>query len=255
MRVQVPTVEGIAPPAGAPALSASRWSPVFIDIPEAGAVDHFLFGGSEASLVGLKGRSTLTAANPSSPPVYAPASLTLSAGGRNGLLSPMLEPDAYTLCCVVKYTVDALGRMLFGTSQGGSGDGKGFALLNDNLGSFSALMRPNGNRTPISRTLLVDLLGSWVFVAFGVDAQGNRFRTFVGGVNPVELVNATQYARSDRVISLGNAHYESSAGVNYKAAGEYAEFIQFQGYLDQPSLQAIYQRSKLRLAARGITVY
>jgi len=256
MRVQVPTVEGIAPPAGAPALSASRWSPVFGDLPEADAIDHFLFGGSDASLIGLKGRLTLAPANPSAPPSYANAFLHTAAGGQNGLVSSLPEPDAFTVCTVMRYDgQDGRGSIIAGTLQGGAGDGKGFGILRGGASdTFQLLARPNGTVTFMPAANIVGARGGWMFMAMTFEVGSRAWKAYVGGASMVSNVLAQAYAKSARNLALGNAYYASST-TPYDGSVAHAEMVVFDHALTQAELDAVYARSRSRMASRGIAIY
>jgi|GEM_PF-1662062 len=256
MRVQVPTVEGLAPPAGAPALSASRWSPVFGDLPEVNAIDHFLFGGGGASLVGLKGLMFLAPANPNAPPNYNPTFLQTSGGGQNGLISNLPEPDAFTIYTVMHYDdADGRGSIVAGTVQGGSGDGRGFGILRGAAtDTYQMLARPNGTVTFMPASNILDARGKWMFMAMTFEVGSRAWKAYVGGANMVSNVLAQPYAKSARNLALGNAYYVSSS-TPYVGAVSHAELIVFDRALTQAELDAVYARSRSRMASRGITIY
>lgn len=229
---------------------------MFGDLPEADAIDHFLFGGGGASLVDLKGRMFLTPANPSAPPNYNPTFLQTSGGGQNGLISNLPEPDAVTICTVMHYDDrDGRGSMVAGTVQSGSGDGKGFGIIRGGAwDTFQLLARPNGTVTFMPAANIVCARGGWMFMSMTFEVGSRAWKACVGGASTVSNVLAQAYAKSARNLALGNAYYLSSS-TPYDGAVSHAEMIVFDRALTQAELDAVYARSRSRIASRGITLY
>lgn len=255
MYALVNILNGVPAVPGVPVLNPENLSPVFPVAPESEALDHFVFGGDIESLTGLKGLLTLSPANAA--PSFSDSSLATVAGGLNGLTSNLPEPDVYTQCAVIRYQlVDTDRKLVFGTVQGGSGDGKGIMLNYQESWNFSVLARPNSAATGMPQGAVVGAREGWIFAALAVDSVANKWKVYVGGASQiVEVTPASAYQKSTRGLALGNAYYTAAAPNTYTRSLSAAEMIVFEGYLSNAELADVYARSKARMAERGITVY
>jgi len=254
MHALINMLPGVPAVPGVPALNPANLRPVYPLRPEPSALEHWLFGGGADSLVGLKGRSLAPA---SAMPAFAANYLATVPDGLNGLISTIVEPGVYTQCAVIRYdAVSADRRIIFGTAQGGSGDGRGIMLDNRDNWGFNTLARPNASATGMPQGALTLMRDQWIFFALSVDVVANKWRCWVGGsAQTVEVTPASQYLPSTRGLALGNAYYTASAPNTFRQSLAVAEMIVFSEYVSPAALSEIYARSKERMASRGIVVY
>jgi len=256
MKVLVNMITGVPAAPGAPTVPSANIRPIYPDRPEADAVEHWLLGNNDASLIGLKGASSLSPAGEA--PSYGAGYISISTGTTRGLLTSIPDGDELTVCAVVKLdaTPSGLNRIIAGTSQAGTGDGAGFALYNTASGGASALIRPNSSEVLFGSTAMDPADGAWGFHALAIKGTGvDRARVgMVGGIGTASAALATAYSPSTRNVALGNAYYVDGSDT-FRAGMDVAEFIVFDRALTASELALVYQRSKGRMAARGIEVY
>lgn len=231
---------------------------------ELSAYAHWLLGGSQTSLADIVNDRTLSLQSASYPPTYSQNYITHSLTTGRGLLSGLTEPatsGGYTLCrvqrifagvgtpCITSGTLGQTPNPVTGGStwffpEEGGGATRPVGLTY--RGPFSSL-----------DTGMDITLGDWFFVATSfsyanwnsaqikvLKGQAGSAATFQAGPS------ATAYTPSASPIALGNAYYPGSTAGNIDTA----EFLLFDSALTLAELSAIYERSKVRMARRGIAI-
>jgi len=256
LQVLLPTLEGIPRRPGVPPLNPSSLKPVYPIRGEDGALDHFLFGGSDDSLYGLKGVAAFAPA--AAAPVFHDNYLTTVDGVLNGLASNIAESPAFTVCMVTRYDVQNGKAVIYaGTTQAANGDAKGWGLLRGPTSdTIQHLLRPNGSGTAMPASNIPSALGKWIFLCMQVDGPAKTWRCSVGGATAVSGTMASAYAASARGLGIGNAYYAPPTGTPYDRGVSVAEVIAYDHIVSPEDLAAIYARSKnIRMADRGIEVF
>lgn len=252
VRIAVPAVFNVPPPQGVPPIASSSVMPVFPDRPETNAIEHWLLGNDESSLIGLKGASNLTRSGVA--PSYFSGYLTTADGALNGLASSVLDRDEFTIVAVAKFDSASAGsgRVLMGTAQATGGDGLGASALQTTTGGIQGLTRPNPSATFFGSSQLSAIVDKWAFLAFSVSKSEMKQKQFVGGIGGFEVATPSAYTKSARGFGVGSAYYNAAT---YTKGISVAEFIVLP-YLSNSEIESVYARSKLaRMPARGIEVY
>lgn len=214
------------------AIDPSKVTPVLSTNYELDAAGHWLLGGSSASLTDIKSGALLTFAGGATAPVYSSNFVTLS-GNAGGLKSPTADRLDRTVCVVFKYS--ASGSFLIGGSWSGS---TGAVIYQ---GAASILVAPS----PVALTNPA-AAGNWVFAAFSTATNLTRRAKIGGGT----VLNGSAAHTLHGNVAIGD---QSSGGL--VGAADYAEFIVFNRAMTEAEMDAIYARSKVRMAARGLAVY
>ena len=215
--------------------------------PESGAAGHWLFGSDYPNYEDLVSAQQLTELIPGAVTLNA-ASLSISDGtgsgdAKRGLETAIPQAPEQTVCLVVSGTPG--NRILGGNLSTGDGAGAfmfGTALQNNARG------KPHNN-VVIEST--VPQTSPFLFVAQSISAtqnwvlfRGDASASLVQTGAPLAAAVATA-----NPIGIGNTAYTSGSFVT---GGDYAEAIVFNTHKTQAELEAIYQRTRTRLAARGI---
>lgn len=228
---------------------------------EEDAYGHWIFDRGPASLQSMKGNKLLVPQSVA--PVYAANHVSVAAAPGNALLSDLEEPGEAggakrTIALVVAVENVASLRMLagtMGTSSNNWGGGPYFgsdgasvsAGFRGGFGNFNALDEEGANVTAES--------GLYYFVAQSYDFSGetNVAIAHCGGYAPTRKESPSAYNAPPpgTKMALGNAYYSTSVSATRQYT---AEFVLYDRFLDEVELVALYERSKARMAARGIVV-
>ena len=217
--------------------------------PESGAAGHWLFGADYPNTEDLVSGQQLTELIPGAATLNA-ASLSISDGtgsgdAKRGLETPFAQAPEQTVCLVVSglpgnrilggnlSTTDGAGAFMFGT-----------ALQNNARG------KPHGNVVIESA---VPQTAPFIFVAQSVSASQDWVLFRGDATASVVQTGSPSAAAEDtgKSIGIGNTAYTSGSFVT---GGDYAEAIVFNAHKTQAELEAIYQRTRTRLATRGISL-
>ncbi|MEM1297804.1 MAG: Ig domain-containing protein [Pseudomonadota bacterium] len=216
---------------------------------EAGAAGHWVFGSDHAGLADLvssqamseqiAGATSLTA----NTVVISDGDGTASQAQR-GLVSPIAQQVDQTVCAVVS-AASSSHRILLGNLS--TTDGAGLFLFGGDL--FGNARGLPFNNTNFDSPLPVS--SQFVFVAMSISATQN-WVLFRG--DPANAAVATgaplaSPAPTSVPVGIGNTTYNSAS---FTEGGQYAEFIVFNSHKTSSELEAVYQRSKLRMSERGI---
>lgn len=215
---------------------------------ELGAIGHYLLGA------GIHSYSDMTAlSNHLSPvnndPNFTKNSVLVSyANSLNTGIQLDLNSEA-TLVCV--YKNDGTNAMPLGSMKSSSGGTDGLALFSSSDGSSVYF---NGrSENSIVQQQLDNVAQGYVFLAgsVGNDSQVIFCPQANDAINGQEqTLNAVgSNAKADRDIYIGSGHYSSGYGVD-----EVCEVIIFDKALTAQEIEQVYQRSKYRMAKRGIII-
>lgn len=217
--------------------------------PESGAAGHWLFGTDHPNYEDLVSGQQLAELIPGAVTLNA-TSLSITDGtgagdARRGLETTIPQTPEQTVCLVVSgapgnrilggnlSTTDGAGAFMFGT-----------ALQNNARG------KPHNN-VVIEQT--VPQTAPFLFVAHSISAtqdwilfRGDAGASVVQTGGPLAPAEPT-----GSPIGIGNTAYASGSFVT---GGDYAEAIVFNARKTEADLEAIYQRTRTRLAARGISL-
>ncbi|MGT2433523.1 hypothetical protein ACU4HD_40805 [Cupriavidus basilensis] len=223
--------------------------------PETDSLEHWLLGASDASLTGIKSGQLLT--KQGSAQTYNAASIVLPGWG-GALVSSIPDDLTSTVCAVIKRPVQSVstdGVVAFG-AFGSISSQKGSGLTIPNSTSMSTVQydaTPSASVVPWGSVAQ----GSYVFVAMAeqLDAASSPKQTllYIGGGNKTTTASTTSRAASvARNLAFGNAAFDNAS---YKTVPlELCEAIVFNRPLTTAELDAVYFRSRVRMAGRGITI-
>lgn len=222
---------------------------------ESDAVDHWLLGVGDTSLVGIKSGRVLTPQGTSH--TYNDSSVVVPAWG-GALVSDIADDVNATICAVIKRPTQSLsthGVIVFGSfSQVSWQNGSGLSIPNG-----ASLLTVQYGAAPVQASVLWGAIaqGDYVFVAMSeqlaADSDPKQTLLYIGGGNKSTTPSSTARTASiARKVAFGNAAFDNAS---YKAVGlEIAEAIVFANPLTVAELDAVYARSKIRMAGRGITI-
>ncbi|PHY20937.1 hypothetical protein [Caulobacter sp. BP25] len=181
-------------------------------------------------------------------PTYAGAYLSTQPGGVNGLKTQWDDAQVSTMCAVVqRKAITTAGRIVMGTGSETADGGEVVYWAGTN---HQFRVRNGGSNTGITGTIADD---QWYFVA-KVSNNGDHI-AMVGGQTPVTQTQAKVLAA--RKYALGNVYYkgDTTATAFYQGLNA-AEFIFYNGVAKTAAeLAAIYARTKIRMARRGLTLF
>ncbi|WP_341213291.1 sialate O-acetylesterase [uncultured Limimaricola sp.] len=227
---QVSGIESETPTASAP------------EAAEADARGHWFFGADNATDADMLTGQVLTANGAA--PQRGSSFLTISGQG-NGLLSSVSDNAAITMVFVVRKpgNVNAIlgGTLNRGASPTPSGASPYFA-------SASLSVNNHGGAGNVSLDSNAPA-NAWLFIAVSLDATGTRVYFEGGAVNRVNTGTTSRGPVSPRAVALGDVHFDSTA---FTGAVDFAEMVVWHSAKTLSEIEAIYERSKTRLAARGI---
>ena len=217
---------------------------------EAGAAGHWVFGTDFAGYDDLVSGQTLSELIAGAA-TLGTGEVTISNGdgstaqARRGLVSTRSQQVEQTLCFVVS---SSTGDRIIGGNLSTT-DGAG-------LFTFGSALFGNARGLPFNNTQFeasIPQTAPYIFVAMSVSAtqdwilfRGDPSASVVASGAPLSAPVPTA-----EPLGIGNTAYDSAS---FSAGGSYGEFIIFDGHRTATEIEAIYQRSKARMTARGITV-
>ncbi len=223
---------------------------------ESDALEHWVFGVSNDSFAGLNGRHNLIPQGINH--AFSKNYVSLPAWS-GALVSDIPDSLEYTRCAVVRY--DGIkGVSLFNNSDYGLSIGGGRFVITSETKTGDALkvvcvekgMDTQGWYIPAS-------VGDWIFIALterlsGTGASCSR-SIFIGGQPPLDIREPDNKIRdlATYPLAIGNAWSDNA---NYKTNPlVIAESIIYDIALTSSEVQALYERRKQAMAARGIKIY
>lgn len=215
------------------------------------AHDIWEFGGNALSLTGKQSGKQLSLQGDE--PVYSDNYLSMSTGQGSAILSDFTEsalPND-TIWAVVRIAIltseDPSAVILFGTlATLNINTGSGFFSGNANMFGHNARGFSGTNQAVIPNN------GEWMFVSYSrrMHSGGALFRLLGGGHPAFEEELTGTYKPSVNPVAIGGAYYDVPDAVSI----DVAEFGIIPEALTAYEMQALYLKSKARMAARGIVV-
>lgn len=212
------------------------------DIMESTSFDHWLFDKGAESLTGRAHGQLLTAQAAS--PAYASNYLSLNNIKGNSLISTLLDRRELTMCVVVDQLPITGTKVLAGTAnEQPAGYGSMIVSIAADL---------VGNQRPSAQVGPVVPGAGWQFIAYSESALSGLTTQILlrGGLAAVTRTGSPLKTLSTDTVAVGNRNFVGATVGSRK----FAEFILFDRALSGDELQAVYLRSKTRLANRGISV-
>lgn len=211
--------------------------------PEQESYDHWMLGGGASSLIGIKSGTSLTPKN--SAPTYFTSYATLG-GYQQSLLSGLTDRDGLTMCVVVRDdNFDNINKSIVVANSGAGLSGQALSLVGGVAPYARSVVRGN---TPLIRDRAFGAIsGDWYFLA--MSQEGLVAFPYIGGAANAAAASSTSKIASTFKVALGNT-YEAAAVFNNGMS--IAEFIIFERGLSVEEIDAVYGRSKSRMAERGI---
>lgn len=214
---------------------------------ELAAAEHYLLGGNSDSLVSLQGAELTPLASSHS---FSSGYMTIT-GDLEGLTMETNESTDQTFCAVVRVSNLATNKnVILGTAQTGPSAGSMLHTQADGKFNYFGYRASGSTAIEITPPSPND---KWWFVAAIESSVGSVLNAtlYVGGVSSTAVVAATAKAVSSNKMAIGNGYFPDAT---YDDDIDIAEAILFSDVLTIAELDAVYERSKARLAARGITV-
>lgn len=216
--------------------------------------DHWLLSGSSAALTGRVAGKMLTPQSVA--PTYLSTHAVIDGRTGKGLLTDLTDSAAQSMAIIIKRPADMPTglQLLFGSIDGGTGSagyfedtGAGDKMTCNVRGWSGTIIKPS--------LRLPGAVGAWMFLAVSeLSGSGSSSATvFAGGSpdgNSATLTVAANKVLTDRKIGLGNAFLASGLGLNL----EVAEFMVWNRPLSVADLTDVYDRAKVRMAGRGLTL-
>jgi len=227
--------------------SPSLLTPMFYSLAEPLADGHWLFGTDNPGITDLIAGAAMTPFSTS--PTESAGYLTMS-GLEGGIYSPFLDATEQTIICThqkIAYSglgstvvsimgcwdqANSLGQLLYIDSSGYEINTHGA-----NYGK-TTVPPPSGAAT-----------GAWIFGAVSQSNNATQRQVYWGNGSLTQQVVTKSSAAHDTYLQ-DNGLFNPAANTL-----SVAEFIHFSFALSATQLASVYARSKVRLAARGITVY
>ncbi|MGC5795900.1 hypothetical protein [Sphingomonas sp. NFX23] len=187
------------------------------------------------------------------------SSIVLSAASGTGLITPVTESRDQTLCAVIKVNKSSsgagnpspvFGTLFAGSSPSGLSGGSGLFLQGTNatIPGYVATTRPGSAIAASAPAGVAD--GGYAFVAMSEATAGDRL-VYWGGPAPTTYTakQAKNMLATPPKIAIGQGYY---AGTGFGL--EIAELICIPRSTTASELDAVYARSKARMAARPTPV-
>lgn len=213
---------------------------------EPGALGHWLLGEDNPGHADLLSAQSLleNGATPNADTGY----ITPQAGVGQGLLAPIA--DMATITCIFVLRKTLAGNGIIGGTLMTGGGGHGWSAFHASSSLFFNERNGAAANVVIEQSFIND---EFIFLASSLSANGDwvLFRGD-GASSVVQSGTGTRNFASPALnIALGNVHYNNGG---FATPNDYAEMIVFDTAKTESELQEIYDRSKSRLATRGISV-
>lgn len=219
---------------------------------EENAVDHWIFDkGTSAGLIGRVNGLSLTAQ--STAPTYESNAVLVDGTVGKALLSNVSETgsDKITVFCVTKSgSVAGNPQPLIGNFNNSGG---GFMLSDTlNTGDLDKKIYMRGTTNANPSTVGAVAPDIWTFAAITINTTGasKLVKALVNASIKQELTVTGTYVTGAQAIGLGNGFYTSASVITKR----YAEFGIIKDFYTLAQLEDLYNRSKARMALRGITL-
>lgn len=221
---------------------------------EQNSYGHWILNSGPAAFTDIVNGRVLTP-NGIAPAYYSNYINISSDSNDYAIKSDLYEPAStggYTLCGVIRQKSAGLTAITWGTLGTGV-DNKGGSTYWAGGNANKWLHTYRGAASSIDSELSQPT-DEWYFVAVSVsyiNLTSWQAAMVLGGVgqSSVGPGTGTYTPNPDQPISIGNIEYSANS-----SSYDFAEFILFDSALSINEMQAIYLRSKARMASRGITI-
>lgn len=221
--------------------------------PEPDSLDHWIFGDSTSSLDGIAQGTGLTLVGD----VAFERNYAIIDSGQAGLVSEFPDLAIQTICAVVKINpiLSNGGKLIFGAMTATNGDGGSAAFFSGSVEEyFFATARGTSQNNQSQNWGTQKSPGDWVFIAVAekLDASPRSYTAYVGGIGYSSLSAPANKTVSANDLAFGQAYYTSPSFANSTLS--IAEGIIFDTYKTPVELAEIYERSRLRMLNREISL-
>lgn len=214
---------------------------------EYGASGHWLLGGGASSLTGITASKSLLSEGDVSP-VWSGDYVTLN-GYQAGLTSPSLDSEdgLDSFCLVFKTQGSVNSDVVLGNASTTSGDG-GFFVATNASGELYITARGTFDNRVIATGILPN---SWYFISISRNFSGDskELNYFVGGISTGQTLGTGVYIPNADNMAVGNINFN-----NASRPMDYAEFITYSRVISTEEMNSIYERSKVRMSDKGISI-
>lgn len=233
-----------------PTIDMTQTQAIFGISPEAGARGHWLLGSDYPTYIDLINGRALLKRSGGADPTVGPNSLSV-AGVINSMLTPFLDALVQTQCIVFKRINTVASQSLFGTRLGSALDGSG-AVVSSTGGGTGINFRCATNVIQNISFGGNTTVGQFFFAALAEDHSGASRRSiaYIGGIGANEALAQPNLKQASALNIAAIGGYFNG----YSDTVEAAEVISFDSFKTTADLDAIYQRTKLRMAQRGVSV-
>ena len=216
---------------------------------EPDAWGHWNFGTSSASLTDLTQGKALTLAGTT--PTYNSNGVVIAGGLNSGLVSGLVDGDERTFCAVIK--VPSLSSYTGALIAGILSDTQGFAGFITKASSLYSLLPIARGATGIAQNAATGTVqDEYVFIALSWSNATKTINKFFGGRISASQTSTTSKTNSSSNLGFGNISYTNTS---YHSPIEICEGILYDKALSLSEISAVYNRSKNRMAAKGITLF
>ena len=211
-----------------------------------------MFGDDNTGYEDLISQKALTPNNAATIPVNNSGYMTLPAGTAIGMYSDIADKAEETIVFVVRKNSTSNGGSVFG---GAFSQTEGSAIYFQN----SQIQSKFNIRGTSSANFGSFAANNWYFLALSLKnitaSTDCQIRAFQGDSTDSYFYEATttseKIVSSTNKYSIGSVFYDND---QFRAAFDIAEFMVFSDLKTEAELQAIYERSVTRMAARGVTL-
>lgn len=214
---------------------------------EPDARGHWLLGADNATHGDLLTGQALVPQKQA--PGLQPGHISISGRG-NGLLSQVTDTADVTFCAVVRRPAGTTGSMIGGVlAPASTGVADGWAAFTRDVDDTWVRNQSGGGTVELDNTSPID---QFFFIAVSLRADGSHvyFRGGAAG-NLVDEGNTGRGAARGVNIALGDVYYDTAA---FSGRIDVAELILWQSAKTRSEIEAIFLRSRDRLADRGIAL-
>ncbi|GFE52459.1 hypothetical protein So717_42120 [Roseobacter cerasinus] len=214
---------------------------------EADAQGHWFFGTDNATDSDMITGQSLVASGAA--PVRSNGYLSIQ-GQANGLLSHVADSADITFCAVVRRPLGTTRAILGGVMDSGAGAAQaGWSPFTWDTNDLHVRNKGGSEVVELDNDSPLD---SFYFLGLSLSAAGQHI--YFRGTPGTNIVNAGNTGRGtvrNLNVALGDVHFNAAAFVG---SFDCAELIVWQSAKTAAELEAIFLRSRDRLAARGVTV-
>ncbi len=224
---------------------------VYLSELEENAYEHWIFdSGNSTGLTGRVNNIVLTAQTDA--PTYESNALLLNSAGGKGLLTGLADAGTgvITMWAVTRSNgaTNTSPQPIFGNyATAGNGFLLGSVVSGANMGK-RLYVRTFTNMAPY--TIGDTNVDTWTFTAVSLDLTNKTANIYITDALKNEVTMVGSYSVGAEFV-MGNGYYTNASGA---VTHKYGEFGIIKEAYSIAQLAALYNRSKTRMSARGISV-